>query len=56
MDVELEQYCDLIPGDEDRQGEWDAVISDPTKYVSLVVGQLDDEEQRAETDKENYYD
>jgi hypothetical protein len=46
----------LIPDNEDRQGEWDAVISDPTKYVSLVVGQLDDEEQRAETDEENYYD
>ena len=46
-DVELERYREFIPDDEDCQGEWDAVISDPTKYVSLLVGQLDDEEQRA---------
>jgi hypothetical protein len=43
--------------DEDRQVEWEAVIDNDTKkYVSLLVGQMDDEEQRAEKDEENYYD
>ena len=53
---ELELYRELIPGDEDRQDEWYAVIADPEKYVSLLVCQIDDEEQRAERDEENYHD
>ena len=53
---ELDRYCELMPDNEDRQGEWEAVISDPEKYVSLLVGQIDDEEQRAERDEENYHD
>ena len=53
---ELELYRELMPEDEDRQDEWEAVIKDPGKYVSLLVGQMDDEEQREERDEENYYD
>jgi hypothetical protein len=45
-----------MPGDEDLQDEWVAVISDPGKYVTLLVGQIDDEEQREERDEENFYD
>ena len=53
----LDRYLELIPDDEDRQEEWEAVIDDDTKkYVSLLVGQMDDEEQRAERDEENYHD
>ena len=55
-DVELALYRKLIPGDKDRQDEWYTVITDPPKYVSLLVGQQDDEEQRAERDEENYQD
>ena len=54
---ELDRYCRLMPDNEDCQVEWEAVINDDTKkYVSLLVGQMDDEEQRAEKDKENYHD
>jgi len=53
----LDLYRDLMPDNEDRQDEWEAVIDNDTKkYVSLLVGQLDDEEQRAERDEENYHD
>jgi hypothetical protein len=44
-----------MPDDENHQDEWEAVISDPEKYVSLLVGQIDAEEQREEADEENYY-
>ena len=53
---ELERYRELIPDAEDCQDEWGAAIEDPGKYVTLLVGQMDDEEQRAEKDKENYHD
>ena len=52
---ESDQYRELIPEDKDLQNEWEAAIDDPKKYVSLMVGQLDDEEQRLEKDKENYH-
>ena len=53
---ELELYREVIPEDEDLQDEWEAAIKDPGKYVSLLVGQIDDEEQRAANDEENYHD
>jgi hypothetical protein len=53
---ELELYRELMPEDEDRQDEWEAAIKDPGKHVTLLVGQVDDEEQRAEKDEENHYD
>jgi hypothetical protein len=52
----LNRYRELIPEDEDLQDKWEAAIDDPEKYVSLLVGQMDDDEQRAETDEENYHD
>ena len=52
---ELDRYCELIPEDEGVQDEWEAAIDDPKKYVSLLVRQMDDDEQQAETDKENYH-
>ena len=43
MQSGLDQYRRLMPDDEDRQVEWEAVIDDDTKkYVSLLVGQMDD--------------
>ena len=53
---ELQRYHDLIPEDEDRQNEWEAAVDDPEKYVSLLVGQKNHEEQRAERDEENWHD
>ena len=53
---ELRRYRKFIPDDEDLQREWDAAVEDPLKYVSLLIGQKNDEEQRAESDEENYYD
>ena len=31
-------------------------MTNPGKYVNLLVGQCDGEDLRAETDQENYYD
>jgi hypothetical protein len=45
-----------MPDNKDCQDEWEAVIGDHPKCVTLVVGQIDAEEQREEADKENYYD
>ena len=53
---ELDRYSELIPDDEDLQGEWEAAVGDPLKYVSLLIGQKNDDEQRAESDEENYHD
>ena len=53
---ELGRYRDLIPDNEDLQDEWDAAVCDPEKYISLVIGQRNDEEQRAESDEENYHE
>ena len=52
---ELERYRDRIPEDEDLQDKWDAAMGDPEKYVSLLVGQKNDDEQRAESDEENWH-
>ena len=53
---ELDRYRELIPEDEDRQDKWFSAIEDPGKCGTLLVGQIDDEEQRAEKEEENYHD
>ena len=53
---ELERYRDHIPEDKDLQDKRDAAMGDPEKYVSLLVGQNNDDEQRAESDEENLHD
>ena len=52
----LQRYRDLIPEDKDRQDKWDAAMDGPEKYVTLLVGQCNDKEQRAERDEENWHD
>jgi hypothetical protein len=52
----LDRYRERIPDEEDRQVEWELAIDDPKKYVSLLVGKMDDDEQRAEADKGNHHD
>ena len=53
---ELDRYRELVPDDKDLQDKWEAAIDDPEKYVTLLVGQKKDDEQRAELDEENYHD
>ena len=52
---ELQRYRDLIPEDKDCQDEWDAAVDGPEKCVTLLVGQCNDEEQRAAMDEENHH-
>ena len=53
---ELDWYRDLIPDDKDLQDKWEAAMYNPEKYVSLLVGKKNDDEQRAELDEENWHD
>ena len=53
----LDRYRKVMPDNENCQDKWEAVIDNDTKkYVSLLVGQMDDEEQCSERDEENYHD
>ncbi len=52
----LARYRHLLPMGEDLQDEWEAAVTHPGKYVNLLVGQRNDEDLRAESDEENYYD
>ena len=52
---ELDLSRDLIPDNEDLQDKWEAAMDDPGKYVTLLIGQNNDEEQQAESNKENYH-
>ena len=45
---DLKRYCDQFPNEENCQDEWRAAITHKGKYVNLLVGQKNDEE--------NYYD
>ena len=56
MHPELYRYCELIPDNEDLQDEWEAAVDDPGKYVTLLIGQKYNKEQREESDGENYHD
>ena len=51
--LDLKRYRNEFPKEENLQDEWEAAVTNPPKYVSLLVGQQDDEDQKAETDKEN---
>ncbi len=53
---DLTRYRRLLPTEEDLQNEWGTAVSHPGKYVNLLVGQLDDDEIRAERDEENHDD
>ncbi len=51
----MKLYHNEFLKEENLQDEWEAAVTNPGKYVNLLVGQQNDEDQRAETDKENYY-
>jgi hypothetical protein len=52
----LERYHDKFPDKKDLQDEWKKAVTHPGKYVNLLVGQLDEDDLRAERDEENHYD
>jgi hypothetical protein len=53
---DLKRYRNKFPKEENLQDEWEAAVSNDGKYVSLLVGQQTEEDKRAESDEENYYD
>ena len=53
---ELERYRELIPDKEDCQDKWDVALDDPVKYVTLLVGQCNNEEQRAASMKRIWHE
>jgi hypothetical protein len=54
--LDLKRYRNTFPRKEDLQDEWEEAVTNLGKYVNLLVGQQTDEDQKAETDEENYYD
>ena len=54
--LDLKRYRNEFPNEENLHDEWEAAVTNPGKYVKLLVGKQDDEDQRAEMDEENYYD
>ncbi len=54
--LDLKRYRNKFPKEEDVQDEWEEAVTNLGKYVNLLVGQQNEEDQRAETDEENYYD
>jgi hypothetical protein len=53
---QLERYRDKFPNKEDLQDEWKKAMTHPGKYANLLVGQLNDDDLRAERDEENHFD
>ena len=50
---ELERYRELVPDKEDCQDKWDAALDGPGKYVTVLVGQCNNEEQRAASNEDS---
>ena len=51
----LKEYQELFEEEEDLQVQWEAAIDHPPLGVSLLIGQLDDDDICAIDDEENYY-
>jgi hypothetical protein len=54
--LDLKRYRNKFLDEKNLQDKWEAAMTNPDKYVNLLVGQRDDEDLWAETDKENHYD
>ena len=50
---ELERYREKVPNEKNLQDEWRKTMTHPSKYVNLLVGQLNDKDLRSEIDEEN---
>ncbi len=53
---DLARYRRFLPMEEDLQNKWEAAVKHPGKSVYLLVRQCNNEDLRAERDKENHYD
>ncbi len=53
--LDLKRYRNMFPKEEDLQDEWEEAVTNLGKYVNLLVGQQNNEDQWAEMDEENYY-
>ena len=53
--LDLKLYRNKFPDKENLQDEWEAAVTNPGRNVNLLVGQCGNEDQKAETDEENYY-
>ena len=54
--LDLKRYRNEFLKEENLQEEWEAAVTNPGKYVNLLVGHRDNKDLRAETDKENHCD
>ena len=54
--LDLKRYRSKFPDEKDLQDEWEDAVTNPGKYVKLLVGQQTEEDRRNESDEENYYD
>ena len=46
-------WSEFIPDEEDCQDKCVAAVDDPGRYVTVLVGQCNNEEQRAASNEEN---
>ena len=49
----LERYSEFIPDKEDCQDECAVALDDPGRYVTVLVGQCNNEERRAASNEYN---
>ena len=49
--LDLKCYRNKFPNEENLQDTWEAAVTNPGKYVNLLVGQRGDKDLRAKTDK-----
>ena len=52
----LEEYQKLFEEEEDLQMQWEAAVDHPPLGVGLLIGQLDEDDNRDMNDNENHYD
>ena len=52
----LECCRDKFPNEKDLQDKWKKAVTHPGKYANFLVGQLNNNDLRAERDEENHYD
>ena len=54
--LDLKHYRKEFTNEGNLQDLWEAAVTNLGKYFNFLVGQCADEDLRAQTDKENYYD
>ena len=54
--LDLKHYRKEFTDEENLQDVWEAAVTNFGKFFNFLAGQHDDEDLRAQTDEENYYD